>query len=165
MQVIEQLKKMSPERFLAIYKSLENQGFGPLDGEVAKSLRFRPQAIRKLPIEQRARRARTILEGSSNAELAYELFGAYLIKHHKALVTGFLDATGVKHEEGMIEDVDGQKPASSKLRPTIADLDAKHAPEDVTLYLAIAAEQWPSVPEIDKIWRARLEQESSTAKA
>ena len=115
MQVIEQLRKMSAERFLAIYKSLENQGFGPLDGEVAKSLRFRPQAIRKIPMEQRARRARTIMEHAANAELAYELFGAYLIKHHKELVTGFLDSTGVKHEEGMIEDVEGRKPASSKL--------------------------------------------------
>ena len=130
MQVIEQLKKMSPERFLAIYKSLENQGYGPLDGEVAKSLRFRPQAIRKLPIEQRARRARSILEGSSNTELAYELFGAYLIKHHKELVTGFLDATGVKHDGGMIEDVEGQKPAGAKVKSTVADLDAKHPPAD-----------------------------------
>lgn len=164
MQVIEQLKKMSPDRFLAIYKSLENQGYGPLDGEVAKSLRFRPQAIRKLPIEQRARRARSILEGSSNTELAYELFGAYLIKHHKELVTGFLDATGVKHEGGMIEDVEGQKPAAGKVKATVGDLDAKHPSEDVTLYLAIAAEQWPSVPEIDKLWRSRIEQESPTAK-
>jgi hypothetical protein len=164
MQVIEQLKKMSPERFLAIYKSLENQGFGPLDGEVAKSLRFRPQAIRKLPIEQRARRARSILEAGANTELAYELFGAYLIKHHKELVTGFLDATGVKHEDGMIEDVEGQKPAGAKVKSTVADLDAKYPPEDVTLYLAIAAEQWPSVAELDKLWRTRIDQASSPAK-
>lgn len=165
MQVIEQLKKMSPERFLAIYTSLESKGFGPLDGEVAKSLRFRPQAIRKIPMEQRARRARTIVEGSANAELAYELFGAYLLKNHKALVTGFLDATGVKHEEGMIEDVEGEKPAKDKLKPTVTDLDQKFAPDDVTLYLAICAEQWPSVPEIDKIWRARMDHAESAAKA
>src|SRR3954462_11279622 len=117
MQVIEQLKRMSADRFLAIYTSLETKGFGPLDGEVAKSLRFRPQAIRKIPMEQRARRARTIMEHAANAELAYELFGAYLIKHKKDLVTGFLDATGVKHEDGMIEDVEHQKPSKEKLAP------------------------------------------------
>jgi hypothetical protein len=165
MQVIEQLRNMSPERFLAIYKSLETKGFGPLDGEVAKSLRFRPQAIRKIPIDQRARRARSILEGGANAELAYELFGAYLIKNHKELVTGFLDATGVKHEEGMIEDVEGEKPAKNKLQPTVDDLDTKFAPDDVTLYLAICAEQWPSVPEIDKLWRKRMEQSGAPAQA
>jgi hypothetical protein len=165
MQVIEQLKKMSPERFLAIYKSLETNGFGPLDGEVAKSLRFRPQGIKKLPIEQRARRARAILEGSSNAELAYELFGAYLIKNKKELVTGFLDATGVKHEEAMIEDLEGSKPALEKLEPTIAELDKKFPPEDVTLYLAICAEQWSGIKKLDELWRKRLERESVTAKA
>jgi hypothetical protein len=165
MQVIEQLKRMSPERFLAIYTSLETNGYGPLDGDVAKALRFRPQAIRKVPMDQRARRARTIMQGAANAELAYELFGAYLIKHKKDLVIGFLDSTGVKHEDGMIEDVEHQKPSKEKLAPTIAELDEKHAPEDVTLYLAIAAEQWPSVPEIDKIWRERLERESPAAKA
>jgi len=165
MQVIEQLKKMSPERFLAIYKSLEANGFGPLDGEVAKSLRFRPQAIRKVPMEQRARRARTIVEVGANAQLAYELFGSYLIKNHKELVTGFLDGTGVKHEECMIEDLDKEKPAKDKLGPVIEELDQKFSPDDVTLYLAICAEQWPSMPEIEKIWRKRLESADAAAKS
>ena len=57
MQVVEQLKQTSPDRFLEIYSALENNGFGPLDGEVAKAMKFRPQAIRKLPMAQRARRA------------------------------------------------------------------------------------------------------------
>ena len=104
MQVIDYLKNMSAERFLAIYQSLENQGFGPLDGEVAKILKFRPQAIRKLPMDQRARRAKAFLERGTNAELAYELFGTYLLKSQKKIVTGFLDATGVEHEEGISDD-------------------------------------------------------------
>jgi hypothetical protein len=130
-------------------------GFGPLDGEVAKSLRFRPQAIRKLPIEQRAKRARTLIESQRNAELAYELFGAYLMKHAKGLVTGFLDATGVEHQDGMIEDVDRAAPAKDKIAGAVAELDAKFAPEDVTLYLALCAQQWPKVRELDELWRAR----------
>ena len=147
---------MTPERFLAIYQSLEQHGFGPLDGEVAKLLKFRPQAIRKLPMDQRARTARRLLESSHNAQMAYEILGAYLIKHHKELVTGFLDATGVKHQDGMIEDVDAQKPATDKLGPALAELDQKFAPEDVTIYLAICAEQWPDVKQIDRLWRERV---------
>lgn len=156
MKVIEQLKQTSPERFLAIYTSLEQKGFGPLDGEVAKSLRFRPQAIKKLPMAQRAKRAKSILETSGNAELTYELLGAYLMKNCKELVTGFLDATGVQHEEGMVEDLEGGKPAKEKISPAIDELDKKYDPQDVTLYLSICAEQWPGVPEIEKIWRARM---------
>jgi hypothetical protein len=155
MKVVEQLRSMSEERFLAIYESLVQQGFGPLDGEVAKALRFRPQAIRKLPLAQRARRARMLLE-RGNAELTYELFGGYLMKSCKGLVTGFLDATGVPHEEGMIEDLEARRPDAAKIRPAIEKLDREHAPEDVTLYLALCAEQWPGVSELEALWRERL---------
>ena len=155
MQVLEQIQRMKPERFLALYKSLEQQGFGPLDGEVAKVLRFRPQSIRKLSIEERARTAKRLLESSRNAELAYELLGAYLIKNCKELVTGFLDATGVKHDQGMIENVEQQKPDAARLPGAVAELDKKFAPEDVTIYLAICAEQWPALKELDQLWRAR----------
>ena len=75
MKVIEELKKMNDERFLGIYEALEDQGFGPLDGEVAKVMKFRPHAIRKLPMAQRAKRARSILTSGSKADLTYELFG------------------------------------------------------------------------------------------
>ena len=155
MQVLDSVKQMSPERFLALYQSLEHQGFGPLDDKVAAALRFRPQAIRKLPMDQRARQAKRILELSANTELAYELLGAYLIKNCKGLVTEFLDATGVKHEDGMIEDIEASKPATDKVNGAVAELDKKFKPEDVTLYLAIAAEQWPGVKKLDELWRSR----------
>ncbi|MBK7643008.1 MAG: hypothetical protein IPJ19_08145 [Planctomycetes bacterium] len=155
MQVLEQIQRMSPERFLAIYQSLEQHGFGPLDGEVAKLLKFRPQAIRKLPMDQRARTARRLLESSHNAQLAYEILGAYLIKHKKGIVTGFLDATGVKHQDGMIENVDEEKPSVDKLVTALNELDKQFPPEDVTIYLAICAEQWPDVTQLDELWRKR----------
>lgn len=155
MQVIDELKRMSEERFLNIYQALEQQGFGPLDGEVAKVMKFRPQAIRKLPMAQRARRAKTILLRGANAELAYDLFGSYLLKQHKELVTGFLDATGVEHEDGMIADTGQSVPAGDKVAGAIEELDGKFAPEEVTLYLSICAEQWPNVSEIQESWSAR----------
>lgn len=155
MTVLEHVHTMSPERFLALYRSLERDGFGPLDGEVARSLHFRPHAIRKLPMDQRAKRARMLIESSRNAELAYEIVGGYLLKTRRDLVTGFLDATGVKHEDGMIEDVEGAKPAPDKIAAAVAELDGKFAPEDVTLYLVLCAEQWPDVAEFGKILAAR----------
>jgi len=155
-QVVEQLQQMGEDRFLAIYESLAENGFGPLDGEVAKLMKFRPQAIRKLPMAQRAKRARAFLERASNAELAYELFGTYLMRHHKELITGFLDATGVQHDEGMLEDVDASRPDAAKLEAAVTELDASHDPDDVTLYLSMCAQQWPDAAELDGLWRARL---------
>ena len=155
MTVLEHVRAMTPERFLALYQSLERDGFGPLDGEVARSLHFRPQAIRKLPMTQRAKRARMLIESSSNADLAYEIVGGYLLKTKKDLVTGFLDATGVQHENGMIEDIDGRQPAPSKIAPAIAELDGKFPREDVTLYLVLCVEQWPRIGEFQKLLSSR----------
>lgn len=154
MKVVEELKVMSDERFLALYTDLSQHGFGPLDGEVAQRLKFRPQAIRKLPLAQRAKHAKAILIARAQAELCYELFGSWLIKERRELVTGFLDGTGVPHEDGMLEDLEHNRPDVAKLEGVVKDLDAKFAPEDVTLYLALCAEQWP-LPELDALWRAR----------
>lgn len=156
MKVIEQLRVLSEAKFLSMYEALAQDGYGPLDVEVAKALKFRPHAIRKLAIDKRARKAKSILISTANAELCYELFGSYLIRDRKELVTGFLDATGVEHEDGMIEDLDNNQPDAKKLKAAIADLDGKFDAEDVTLYLALCAEQWPDVPQIDELWRERL---------
>jgi len=155
MKVIQQLKTMSPERFLSIYEALSKDGYGPLDGEVAKALKFRPHAIKKLPLDQRARRARSIMERTANAELAYELFGSYLMKTCKELITDFLDATGVEHEDGMIHSVEESKPAADKIGPAVTELDGKYDAQDVTLYLSMCAEQWPGIPEMESVWAMR----------
>ena len=155
MKVIEHLKSLSDERFVAMYESLAQEGFGPLDHEVASALKFRPQAIRKLPMAKRAKRARSILVSKGRAELCYELFGTYLIQHHKELVTGFLDATDVKHEDGMLETLETNQPDPKKIADAVKELDGKHEPDDVTLYLALCAEQWPSVRELEELWRER----------
>ena len=132
MQVIEQLKKMKEERFLQIYESLAQDGFGPLDGEVAQALKFRPHAIRKLPLAKRSKTAHSLLVRGANAELCYELFGSYLMKNAKDIVTDFLDGTGVEHEDGMIKSVEESKPAADKISSTVADLDGKYDPADAS---------------------------------
>lgn len=154
MQAVEQIRLLGDERFAELYEALSQNGFGPLDAEVAKSLRFRPQAIRKLPMAQRARKGRQILLTSKNAELSYEMLGAYLMQACKELVTEFLEATGVPHEDGMIEDL-GHLPDESKVADAVSALDAKFEAEQVTIYLALAAQQWPQVAKIDELWRAR----------
>ncbi len=153
--VVQQLEILSDERFLDIYEALSQNGFGPLDAEVAKALRFRPQAIRKLPMAQRARRARAIVGQQNNAELAYELLGGYLMAASKGLVTDFLDLTGVPHEEGMIEQIDANAPDLGKLHDAVKELDEKYDADNVTIYLALCAQQWSAVPELEALWRKR----------
>ncbi|MBI5433677.1 MAG: hypothetical protein HZA52_12675 [Planctomycetes bacterium] len=156
MQTLEQIRVLSEDRFLMMYESLSTHGFGPLDAEVAKLMKFRPQAIRKLPMAMRAKKAKALLLAQKNAELAYEFLGTYLLKDHKDLVTGFLDATGVAHENGMIDDTPGNLPDADKVAAAVKELDGKFAKDDVTAYLAIAAQQWSEVKSIEPLWRSRL---------
>jgi hypothetical protein len=155
MQVLEELKRIDDERFLAIYEALSQQGYGPLDGEVAKALKFRPLAIKKLPMAQRARRGKALLLARHNSELCYEIFGTYLLREHKELVTEFLDATGVRHKDGLLEDLDHNQPAQERIGGAVAQLDQKFDREDVTLYLALCAQQWPSIEALAELWRRR----------
>jgi hypothetical protein len=155
MPVLEHFRSLTEPRFLAIYQALSEQGYGPLDGEVAKLLKFRPQAIKKIPLEKRARLAKSWIEGKHNAELCYELFGTYLVRNKKELVTGFLDATGVPHKDGMIDDIEAAQPDPAKIPAALETLDAKFGADDVTLYLALCAEQWPAVGELAALWKQR----------
>jgi hypothetical protein len=143
---------MPDERFLEVYETLSENGFGPLDGEVARVLKFRPQAIRKLAFDQRARHAKKIIERTRNADLAYELLGSFLMKKSRALVTDFLDLTGVEHDEGMIEE---GAPDEAKVEAAVAELDGKYAAEDVTLYLALSTQTWPQSDAIARAYEAR----------
>ncbi|HED64256.1 MAG TPA: hypothetical protein ENJ09_01755 [Planctomycetes bacterium] len=156
MAVLEQLRNTSEERFLALYEALADQGFGPLDHEVAKALKFRPQKIRALPMAKRARQARRIISGPKGGDLAYEFFGTYLVKTKKELVTGFLDATGVPHNDAMIEDPDASPPDPEKIPAAIEALDKDFDEEDVTLYLALCVEMWPGEEALRKAWESRL---------
>ncbi len=153
--VLQELDRMSDERFLALYESLSERGFGPLDGQVAKLLKFRPQAIRKLPMLTRAKKARAMLSGSADAELTYEFMGGYLVKKHPELITDFLDATGVSHEDGMIDDIDAANPDASKIEGAVAALDEKFDAVDVTLYLSMCAQQWPAIDMLCELWSSR----------
>lgn len=155
MQVLQQLEAMSPERFLALYEALAKEGFGPLDDKVAAALKFRPVAIRRLPMAKRAETARKLLLRGKETETCYELFGAYLVTNAKDLVAEFLDGTGVPHEDCMVADVDASQPDPAKVSAVVQALDAKYDPADVTLYLALAAQQWPAVTEVEAAWRLR----------
>jgi len=150
---LDYLATLDDERFLAIYEFLAQEGFGPLDAEVAASLKFRPQAIRKLPMTKRAKHARTLLARKRNAELAYELLGGYLFKKDRALVTEFLDAAGIEHDDGMIES---DTPPKGDDLPSIAEkLDGNHDADDVTMYMALCSQTWPEVERFDTLWRER----------
>jgi hypothetical protein len=66
--------------------------------------------------------------------VAGNLIRAWLLKKHLAMLMDFLNALGIEHKEGVVEDL----PASvedAKLKSSVDGLLAKHPPEAVAVYL------------------------------
>ena len=122
--------------FPASDEALEKDGCGPLDAEVARALKFRPHAIRKLPMVQRARRAKVLIERGSNTELAYELFGSYLMANCKSLVTDFLDAINRQYEN---EAQERSLQLSGKLKSLVEELANSATLSQQTLRVLMSA--------------------------
>ena len=72
-----------------------------------------------------------------------------MLAHLLAIVLGFLDGTGVKHEEGEVDDEAGD-PDPKKVAATVKQLCADHDPADVKLYLSVAVIQWPDSEAVAK---------------
>ena len=136
------LTDLDLDRLGALYESLERPAQQILDGAIGKALNSRPQKVAKRPLEMRMKALRSWLLRTRDDELAGELLRAYLLGPRKELVTSFLDATGVPHEDGTVEEEDA-KPDEAKVAEAVKGLLKDHHEGDVRLYLEIAVRQWP----------------------
>jgi hypothetical protein len=118
---------------------------------VAEARKLRPVFLERQPRDARqtmmlAALARPNLEGAAAA-----LLRAWLVKKHAALLIDFLDALGIPHENGVVEDLPGEVP-DEKLKPAIEKILAKHPHEVVAVYLNafndMNAAHWPNLKAI-----------------
>jgi len=147
------LTELPPERLGNLYEALEPQAQRALDAAIGRALNSRPQSVVRRPLVLRMKALRAWLLRTRDDDLAGELLRAYFLGARKALVTGFLDATGVKHDEGSVED-EGV-PDEAKIPAAVEAALAAHDPGDVLLYLEIAALQWPESQAIKQALETR----------
>jgi hypothetical protein len=99
---------------------------------IAQQKKFRPKTVVNLDLDRKARHL------SSIAGLPDTLAARALIVYHLAeqrpMMGAFLDALGIKHENGLIEE-ESVKPDDSKLAPAASKLTSEFPPDDVQLYL------------------------------
>lgn len=139
--MLELVLDMSLERLQAIVEELPGPVRQALDGAAAQALNSRPQTIHKRPLPMRIKALRSTLTRKRDEDLAGDILRTYLLGPRKELVSAFLDATGVPHEDGQIED--DSEPAADKVPGAVEQLVKDHDRDDVVLYLEIAAFQWP----------------------
>ena len=126
---------------------------------LAKSLHFRDETIRKMSPEKKADLLASRV-GVAEFDQFLDIGLLQYHTHHAAKMMGaFLDQWGVPHTDGSIENDDYTTPDPDKVRAAVTALEGQFARKDILLYLATAgalmgddwrAATWPVVDEMAK---------------
>jgi hypothetical protein len=99
---------------------------------IAQQKKFRPKYVASLDTDKKARHLAGMLLIPD--ALAARTLVVYHLADHRQMMGDFLDALGIAHENGLIQD-DDAKPDPEKVGPAVAAIQEKYPAEDVSLYL------------------------------
>lgn len=101
---------------------------------VAEARKVRPVFLERQPRTDRHQQMLSTLARPSLEMVTGNLIRAWLVKKHKDMLVDFLNALGIQHNEGVVEDLP-ESMDDAKLRPAIDALLAKYPREPVAVYL------------------------------
>jgi hypothetical protein len=107
---------------------------------IAQQKKFRPKTIIGLDIDRKARHLATL--GTIPDQIAGRALIVYHLAEHRSMMGAFLDALGIAHENGLIQE-DEVKPEAEKIGPAAAQIAQQFPAEDVSLYLNTLLSQDP----------------------
>ena len=115
---------------------------------VAQARRVRPVFIERQP---RAEQHALLLASLSRPQFALAadtLLRNWLLKKHSSILTGFLDALGIQHDKGVVDDLP-KTVEDSVLRSAVDTLLSQHPQEVVAVYLialnSMNGENWSNL--------------------
>jgi hypothetical protein len=103
-------------------------------GAVAQAMRVRPIFLERQPRKDRHKSMAAALSRPSMEEATSGLLRGWLVHHQSAVLVDFLNALGIPHKEGVVEEL---PPAmeDSRLAAALDALLTKHPQEVVVVYL------------------------------
>jgi hypothetical protein len=101
---------------------------------VAEARKVRPVFLERQPRTERHTQMLSTLARPSLEMVTSNLIRTWLVKKHKNMLIDFLNALGIQHNEGVVEDLP-ESMADEKLRPAIDALLTKYPQEAVAVYL------------------------------
>ena len=99
---------------------------------ISQQRKFRPKTVIKLDDERKAKHFASLPTLSDG--MAARALVVYHLAEQRQMMGEFLDALGIAHENGLIQD-DEVKPDPEKLTPAVEAISAKHPAANVSLYL------------------------------
>jgi hypothetical protein len=147
--------RMTPAQAQAFLADLRQEA--PTVGQMAlavaaNSFRLRLEYLRRQPRAKQAEWLRKALARSAMAGAAEEILAEYFLGHHKALLIEWLDAIGIKHEDGVLTDPAPACPDLETLQRAVEAFRRGDNPERRNLLLAAFASQsaidWPALDQL-----------------
>ena len=99
---------------------------------IAQQKKFRTKTINGLDVDRKARHLATL--ASMPDALAARALVVYHLADQRPMMAAFLDALGIAHENGLIQE-DSIKPDAAKVGPAVEALRSRFPTDDVALYL------------------------------
>jgi hypothetical protein len=113
--------------------------------QLAKSLHFREETIRRMPPEKKAELLASRIGVPEFDQYLEMALMTYHTTQKSEMLGAFLDRWGVPHENGSIESDDYKVPSADDVRAAVKEL-TQFDPADVKIYLATAgllmADEW-----------------------
>ncbi len=118
---------------------------------VAQARKVRPIFMERQPKPLRHAAMLATLSKPGLEAVTSNLIRAWLLKKYKGMLIDFLDALGIKHEEGVVEDLPA-KMADEKLKVAVSALLDKYPHEVVAVYLNAFNDmnevEWPNLKQM-----------------
>ncbi len=115
---------------------------------VAQAKKVRPVFLEKQPRQGRHVSMLTTLSKPTLELAAATLIRGWLVKQHKQLLVDFLDALGIAHKDGVVDDLP-ESMDDARLGAAVEAVLARHPPEVVAIYLHAFYEmneaRWPNL--------------------
>ena len=98
---------------------------------IAEKKKFRTKTLLSLDLDRRAQHLASLALPDA---LAARALVTYHLAEQRPMMGAFLDALGIAHEQGLIQE-DEVKPDAAKLAPAVEKISGEFPPEHVSLYL------------------------------
>jgi hypothetical protein len=144
--------RMSPERAFELLTRVQEKLPGVYTqavGAACVTLKARPQFLMKQSKEKRASYVRQALSRFAAGPIAEEVLAAYFLEVRRDLLTEWLDALGIEHENGILKNDNPAEPARGTIEAAVAKFRGGDGPADRQLLLeafaAQSAVEWPAL--------------------
>jgi hypothetical protein len=108
---------------------------------IAQQKKFRPKSVLALDDERKAKHLASM--PSLPEQVAARALVAYHLETQRPMMGAFLDALGISHENGVIQE-DEVKPDETKLATAVEAIEKSYPLEDVALYVNVLVCQDPA---------------------